>query len=215
MKVSLLGFAFSIVWMTALTGGEALVDPSLVFGSNDGVIAVEAEHFYRQSADETRKFYLTHADHRPQVSPDGDPAHLAGASGGAYLEILPDTRRTHDDKLQRGKNFSPQPGQMAVLHYKVHVETPGRYYVWVRAFSTGTEDNGLHVGINGRWPESGQRLQWCQGKRSWRWESKQRTEQEHCGEPHKIFLEITEPGVHTIQFSMREDGFEFDKWLRT
>ena len=104
---------------------------------------------------------------------------------------------------------------MAVLHYKVHFSTPGRYYVWVRAYSTGSEDNGLHVGIDGTWPESGQRLQWCDGKRSWRWESKQRTQKEHCGEPYKIYLDIENPGEHTIEFSMREDGFEFDKWLMT
>ncbi len=30
-----------------------------------------------------------------------------------------------------------------------------------------------------------------------------------------IFLEITEPGLHDIQFSLREDGFEFDKFIMT
>jgi len=33
--------------------------------------------------------------------------------------------------------------------------------------------------------------------------------------PHKIFLDIEKPGIHTVHFSMREDGFEFDKWLMT
>jgi len=61
---------------------------------------------------------------------------------------------------------------MAVLTYNVHFSTPGRYYVWARAYSTGSEDNGLHVGLNGDWPASGQRMQWCQGKNNWRWESK-------------------------------------------
>jgi hypothetical protein len=104
---------------------------------------------------------------------------------------------------------------MGLLVYPVRFDTPGRYYVWVRAYSTGSEDNGLHVGIDGTWPESGQRLQWCEGKHSWWWESKQRTQKEHCGEPHKIYLDIEQPGLHTIEFSMREDGFEFDKWLMT
>jgi len=99
--------------------------------------------------------------------------------------------------------------------YPVYFNTPGRYYVWVRAYSTGSEDNGLHVGIDGTWPESGQRLQWCEGKLSWWWESKQRTDEEHCGEPYKIYIEVEQPGLHTIMFSMREDGFEFDKWLMT
>ncbi|PAY17790.1 hypothetical protein CKO51_19990 [Rhodopirellula sp. SM50] len=186
-----------------------------MFAEQDGLVAVEAEHFFRQTANDVRSFYLTHADSTPSITPDGDPSHVAGASGGAYLEILPDTRRTHGDKLIRGTNFSPEPGAMAILHYKVHFSTPGTYYVWVRAHSTGSEDNGLHVGIDGTWPESGQRLQWCEGKQTWRWESKQRTEKQHCGEPYKIFLEIDEPGEHVIHFSMREDGFEFDKFLMT
>ena len=131
------------------------------------------------------------------------------------MEALPDTRRTHDDKLKAGENFFPEPGQQAILSYKVNVATPGRYYVWARAYSTGGEDNGLHVGLDGNWPESGQRLQWCTGKNSWWWESKQRTKKKHCGEPGKIYLDIEKAGDHVVHFSMREDGFEFDKWLMT
>ena len=194
---------------------EPIVGKSVVFAEHDGVVAVEAEHFVSQSETETRAFHLTTADSSPGITPDGDPSHVAGASGGAYLEILPDTRRTHGDKLIRGENFSPEPGKLAVLRYKVRFSTPGRYYVWVRAHSTGSEDNGLHVGIDGSWPETGQRLQWCEGKRTWRWDSKQRTQEQHCGEPHKIYLDVDQPGEHTIQFSMREDGFEFDKWIMT
>lgn len=26
-----------------------------------------------------------------------------------------------------------------------------------------------------------------------------------------IFIEVEQPGLHTIEFSMREDGLEFDK----
>lgn len=198
-----------------LRGQQPRTPESVVFAEKDGMLAVEAEHFFRQSATEKRAFHLTHAKLTPAIKPDGDPNHVGGASGGAYLEILPDTRRTHGDKLIRGENFSPEAGRMAVLHYKIHVENPGRYYIWVRAFSTGSEDNGLHVGIDGEWPESGQRLQWCEGKQSWRWDSKQRTAKNHCGEPHKIFLDIKHAGEHVISFSMREDGFEFDKWLMT
>lgn len=179
------------------------------------MVAVEAEHFEKQTVTEKRAFYLVTKDQVADIEPDGDPPHVGGASNGAYLEVLPDTRRTHADKLIRETNFSPDPGKMAVLTYRVHFTTPGRYYVWVRAYSTGSEDNGLHVGIDGTWPDSGQRMQWCQGKQSWRWDSKQRTEAEHCGEPYKIFLDVKEPGEHQIHFSMREDGFEFDKWLMT
>jgi hypothetical protein len=58
-------------------------------------------------------------------------------------------------------------------------------------------------------------MQWCPGKNSWYWDSKQRTQEEHCGVPGLIYLDIAEPGDHEIQFSMREDGFEMDQWLIT
>jgi hypothetical protein len=186
-----------------------------VFIEENGLVAVEAEDFVKQEKSSVRKWYVTTVDAVPGIEPDGDENHAATASGKAYLEILPDTRRTHADKLIQKENFTNIPGEMAVLTYTIHFTTPGTYYVWVRAFSTGSEDNGIHVGLDGTWPESGARMQWCEGKHTWRWESKQRTEKNHCGEPYKIFLEIKETGLHQIQFSMREDGFEFDKFILT
>ena len=56
----------------------------------------------------------------PDVSPDGDENHTDSASSGAYLEILPETRRTHSNKLIRGENVSNEPGKMAVLVYPGH-----------------------------------------------------------------------------------------------
>lgn len=178
-------------------------------------ITVEAEHFTRQSNDDVRRWHRISADERPVTTPDGDPSHHATASGGVYLELLPDTRRTHDDRLIRGENFSNEPGRLAVLDYEIDFPAAGRYYVWVRAYSTGSEDNGLHVGLNGAWPASGRRMQWCDGKHRWFWESKQRTTEVHCGVPHAIWLDVPTAGQHTVSFSMREDGFEFDTFLLT
>ncbi|MBC8245460.1 MAG: DUF5060 domain-containing protein [Verrucomicrobia bacterium] len=180
-----------------------------------GLVTVEAEHFYKQTLTKKRRWHLTTVQQKPTLKDDPDNPHLANASGGAYLECLPDTRQNHSNKLVHGENFSNLPGKLAVLHYKLKFNTPGKYYVWVRAYSTGTEDNGLHVGLNGTWPESGQRMQWCKGKNTWRWESKQRTQKIHCGAPFKIFLNIPNAGTHEIQFSMREDGFEFDQFRLT
>ncbi len=191
-----------------------LVDDAVVFEEQNGILAVEAEHFFKQEKTEPRAWHLMSSESVADIKPDGDPPHVAGASGGAYIEALPDTRRTHDDKLIGGQNFQNKPGLMAVLHYKVHINTPGRYYVWARTHSTGTEDNGLHVGIDGTWPASGQRMQWT-AKRQWFWDSKQRTQKVHTGVPGKLFLDIDKAGEHIISFSMREDGFEFDRWLMT
>lgn len=185
-----------------------------IFEERDGVLAIEAEHFYSQSKTDIRKWYVVDKKHKTTLA-DPDESHASLASGGKYLECLPDTRTTHDDKLTAGENFSNKAGEMAILHYKVYINNPGKYYVWVRAYSTGTEDNGIHVGLDGEWPECGQRLQWCEGKNQWTWESKQRTQEVHCGVAELIYLNIKEAGEHEIQFSMREDGFEFDKFVLT
>ena len=185
-----------------------------VFEEVDGEVAFEAEHFAGQGLDAMRKWYKTSADHTPNVQPDPDPNHAAGASGGTYLEILPDTRKNHSQKLIAGENFSNQPGKLGVLYYPVYFNNPGRYHVWVRICCTGSEDNGLHVGLDGKWPESGQRMQWIGKHGEWQWDSKQRTEKVHTGVRHQIWLDVEKAGLHTVMLSMREDGTEIDKiWL--
>ena len=149
------------------------------------------------------------------MKPDPDPSHAEGACGRGYLELLPDTRVTHSDPLVHGVSFTNLGGQCSVLYYPVLFTDAGRYYVWVRMNCTGSEDNGLHVGIDGKWPESGARLQFTGQHGKWQWDSRQRTEQVHTGVLGQIWLDIEEPGLHTIMFSMREDGFEFDRFLLT
>jgi len=172
----------------------------MVLEEVNGVLAIEAEHFVSQSQTQHREWYLTEPGNTPNVTPDPDGNHASSASGNAYLEILPDTRVTHNDPLVQGVSFSNTPGQITVIDYQVYVNNPGRYYVWVRAYSTGTEDNGVHVGLDGNWPSSGARMQWCQGKNQWTWESKQRTNANHCGEPQLIYLDINAltPGLYII-----------------
>ena len=184
-----------------------------VFAETDGMVAVEAEDFAKQSSTDIRQWYIIEEGTTDLPTPDPDGNHAAGASGSAYVEILPDTRTTHDDELQHGVNFSNEPGKMAILEYSVHFTDTGKYYVWVRTHTSGTEDNGIHVGLDGAWPATGQRMQFDGNKKEWSWESRQRTKEVHTGVPELIYLLIDTPGIHTIAFSMREDGFEFDKWV--
>lgn len=175
-----------------------------------GPLTIEAESFLKQTRSDKRAWHVTSASSMPAVSPDGDPAHLEGVSGGAYIELLPDTRRSHDDKLINGENFTNKGGEMAVLSYPIKVETPGRHYIWVRAYSTNSEDNGLHFGLDGEWPESGARWQTLR-KDGWNWDCAQRTEKNHAGEPMQLWLDIDKAGDHELLMSMREDGIEVDQ----
>lgn len=193
---------------------QPIASEDLVFEEIDGLVAFEAEHFYRQDLTDIRAWHLTTAEKQPGLKPDIDGPHVLGASGGAYLEILPDNRWSHNEPLITGENFSNEPGKLAILSYKVHFNNPGRYHVWVRNFSTNGEDNGMHFGVDGEWPASGQRWQTVK-KRAWQWDSRQRTEEVHVGVPGQLFLDIDEPGVRVINLSMREDGTEVDRILLT
>ena len=151
--------------LQVLATHHPIADRNLTFVEVDGIVAAEAEHFVKQELTDVRAWHIISTVNAPDIEPDADPSNAADASGGAYLEILPDNRRTHDEKLIRGENFSPDPGKMAILTYRVYFSTPGRYYFWGRIYSTGPEDNGMHIGINGEWPESGQRWQTVKKKR--------------------------------------------------
>lgn len=178
-------------------------------------VVVEAEDFDAVDRQHHRKWNLTTLDSTPDVKPDPDPNHAEKASGNAYLEILPDTRVTHSDPLVNGVSFTNTPGECSVLYYPIEFKTAGRYYVWVRMCCTGSEDNGLHVGIDGNWPASGARLQFTGKHGQFQWDSRQRTQKVHTGVLGQIWLDVPTPGLHTIMFSMREDGFEFDKFMLT
>jgi len=128
----------------------------LVERSSSNDIRVEAESFASQRLTNKRKWC------RSDECPSSWQAFETENSG--YTAIIPDTRLTHDDALIRGENFSGQAGDMSVASYKVEFPMAGRWYVWVRTFSRGSEDNSVHVGLNGQWPESGARMQFCPGR---------------------------------------------------
>ena len=209
-----LSSALSLTLLGIATASTLPIAHDLVFQEKDGLVAIEAEHFASQAKTEVRVWHITSTTSAPGIKPDGDPSHAREASGGAYLELLPDTRRSHDDKLIQKENFTNEPGEMAVLTYKIHFTNPGRYYCWARSYSTNSEDNGIHLGINDTWPASGARMQWT-AKNKWHWDCKQRTEEVHTGVFGRIWIDVPTAGDHRIHFSMREDGFEFDKFILT
>ena len=172
-------------------------------------IKVEAEDYFSKDA----RWRLTSNTVNSGVTPDPDGSHHSSASGQAYLELLSDTRVTHGDPLINGVNFWSTGGSGPAIDYIVNIPEAGRYTVWVKAYSTGTEDNGIHVGLNSSNPASGERIQWCSGKNQWTWSSAQRMSDNHCGTPRTIYLDIGSAGANTIRFTAREDGFEMDQFM--
>ncbi len=206
----------SLLTITAITCASMLGQSQTCYQETSaGVIAIEAEGYFSQQKTSKREwFVIGNGASTPKPDPDG--SHASSASGGKYIEVLPDTRVVGhsgpgpEDPLIRGENFSDKAGEMAVLNYKVNFKSAGKYFVWVRLYSSGPEDNSIHVGLNNTWPKSGERMQWCV-RRKWEWESKQRTKDQHCGVARQIFINVPSAGEHTFQISMREDGVEVDK----
>ena len=51
---------------------KPLVDESVVFEESNGTIAIEAEHYYKQSVNSVRSWYINSPLHRPNTQPDYD-----------------------------------------------------------------------------------------------------------------------------------------------
>lgn len=188
-----------------------------------GLVVVEAEHYTQATPNtieilgqpvlmDNRRWYPQEGKQNGP-GPDPDGFH-SGAGGNSYLECLPDTRVTHSDPIEDGSIYGDLTGG-AQLDYEIDFETTGTYWVWVRGYSTGTEDNGMHVSIDGVVPATGWKIQMC-GQNQWKWTNAQRdTGGSSCGINGTIMIQVTTPGVHTISFHQREDGFEFDRFLMT
>jgi len=192
-----------------------LAADDLVHETVDGTVVVEAEHFTAQRLDMIRRWYLSSAQHTPAAKPDGDPVNVDNAGGGAYMEALPDTFVTDDDRAIDGINIGLHPGSIAVLCYKVHFSEPGRYYLWTRIRSDDEEDNTMNAGLNDTWQASAKCLQFQKHTKAWQWGNIIRDPK---GPQHPrllAWLDVPSAGVHTVMFSMREDGLCFDRFILT
>jgi len=132
----------------------SLVTTNLSFASErdsivvteSGTAVIEAENYSAQHNADTRRWIVFNSQsNNAHGLADSDKLHLEGTSNNAYIELLPDSRTNHYEPLVHDVNFSATPGKLAVLTYPVYFDAPGRYFVWARAFSSGSEDNGLHT----------------------------------------------------------------------
>lgn len=180
-------------------------------------VGAQAEDYDTMDAKAGRRaWYVITADSTPALVDPDDNSHAATAHGGTYLEVLPDLRVVENDPNDDGYGMMGDPDLSAEVGFRVYLAVAGRYYMWVRGFSTGTQDNSLFVGRDGQWPASGKNLQFPAHSNAWVWSSNQRDSGGNVyGEPLTIYLDVDSPGEHLVTFAMREDGFEIDEWFMT
>lgn len=178
-------------------------------------IDIEAEDFDASAIEGHDARWTLTDPTTPQTTQDPDGNNSDGAVGNRYLELLPDIRVRHEDPFGPPTAYWGQRGTGPILQYPIDFPEAGRYYVHARANSSGTEDNGIHVGLNGDFPLSGFRMQWCTGGQGWQWSSRQRASGggSDCGVNFTIWLDVEEAGMNTVMFAAREDGFELDRFM--
>jgi hypothetical protein len=202
--------------LACLVAYAAIVQMALISGASaelrvtDDYIALV---FEAEDGDSRAERWVLMNSSTPEQENDPDANHSDGASGGAYIEMLPDMRVTHDDEFGPPTAIWHEPGDGPEVHYTMNFPEAGRYYVHIRAYSTGTEDNGIHVGINDTWPDSGKKMQFCTAGLEWQWSGRQRDSggAGACGADKTIWITVEEPGEQTFMITPREDGFEADR----
>ncbi len=173
-------------------------------------VVVEGEHCDAVDNQRLSHEWARLPDTSSAPAPDPDPVH-PDASGEGYMEILPDERVVDSDPFE---GLWKVPGEGPLLHYYVNFPRAGDYQVWVRGYSTGTEDETVHLAIDKDW-DNAQTAKLCSGSDGWQWASQQRTDAYSCGTIGTLIIHVPTPGKHTLTFAGREDGFELDKWLMT
>lgn len=199
--------------VSAQRSSDPIVSKELILEDKNGVVVVEAEHFYKQTNTENRFWYINCPEHHPQVWPDYDTASYTDAGGLAYIEALPDLFHEEGDPIVQNDNLGG-PGTVAVLHYNVWFTRTGHYYIWTRLRSNDQEDNTTGAGVDGIFPKTAQILQSPVEKKEWTWKSDNRVSRNPwiIG---RASIDITTPGIHDVNFYMREDGEEFDRFILT
>ncbi|MBI1977541.1 MAG: hypothetical protein HYS55_02190, partial [Candidatus Omnitrophica bacterium] len=159
--------------------------PEASFQESQGLLVVDAEHAYQNlwRSSKTWEFKTS----------------TAGYAGDGYFFGGQDT----------GSNFTGTSSKAGPeLRYKVNIQTPGTYYVWVRGYSPNTSGDSIHVGIDGMLPSSSDNFNsFTIGSYSW---SKTTSDSGAIAT-----LNITTAGDHVLNVWMREDGFSFDKIILT
>ena len=138
----------------------------------------------------------------PANPDDPDADHRAGASAGAYLELLPDAQRA-DDEPAPPDGVWTEPGTGPRLSWILDFPTAGTWTVRARLHPTDGRDTTLYVGLDGAFDATSGLIEACPERDAWRWSG--------CDGSEVAVLEVPSAGVHTLEIAGRDDGVELDR----
>jgi hypothetical protein len=144
------------------------------------MVSIEAEHFIQRLAGTTHRWV---------------PDNLKPGASISAVRSRPNngTRLTYPDYLTDGPR----------LDYRVHFIRAGLHFVWIRGYATGSNNNSVHIGLNGQRQTNAEGVM-INHNDEWAW----------SGTTEKgayAFVDIPSIGEHTLNIYMHEDGFRLDK----
>jgi PKD repeat protein len=155
------------------------------FLESDGLVVMEAEN-YHATVERSGDSWLE------SIDPTGFSGDAAMASGPD------DGTRVRTDVA----NIAPE------MSFDVEFTTTGTYYIWLRAWAPDIRGKAMFAGLDGVIANDGIAAggsgSWGDGVGEWTWSNtgKRAT---------PVFVDVTTPGVHTIQVWMGDDGVIVDK----
>jgi hypothetical protein len=168
--------------LRARDAGEPPPEPEDRYTEVDGHLAFDVEAFH--------------------VNTPGSQGHIwegISENGVAYMQALPKNGANHNTNYLTD---SPR------LDYRITITNPGPYYVWVRGQALASDEDSLHVGVDGSAQQASDRMDGFEPYGNWVWTNHTRDESE-------AVVTFPDPGPYLINIWMRESGVRLDKIIFT
>jgi len=170
---------------TYVTVEQQSVDPkTLPFQESSGQLSIEAEDYYAITNTPNRSWVLSSQNTLFSSN------YALVASGASNYE-------------------NGIEGVSAKIDFKIKVDSPGLYYLWIRGYAADGDTDSVHAGIDGAISPStpGYKFTYFPydgyGWSVWN------------DDGARVAFQISTPGEHTLEFWSREAGFKFDKFILT
>jgi flagellin-like protein len=179
--------------------------PPFVYELSDGAVRIEAEAWTGTTpgtGTAADRIWFQNLTTTPET---------AGASGDSYLTAIIDPDAAAPDRSdvntdRNGDGVLDAQGPRA--DYRIAFDAPGTYHVHVRMAGDSNQDDSVHVGIDGTLVSDASHAtsknygMTAGTNGSWQWTDEAAT--------RVVSFDVTDPGVHTLNIEMREDGTRVD-----
>jgi len=172
--------------ITIIVNEKMEVAPYLQDSGSQKLVSIESENFHAiRESDAGQIWSATTAN--------------SGFSGSAAMQATPNGTA--------GYYSSGYSSKSTQLDYNIEFVTAGTHYLWIRGKAFTSASDSLHAGLDGVEQASAEKISFF--KKTWGWSNKQQSTRA------VVVLNVSNPGMHTLNLWMRESGMIVDKLVLT